>query len=442
MLHGRPFLRSVLTVVLLIGFLAAIARADDWPQWRGPTRDGVWRETGIIERFENERIPLKWRMEIGPGYSGPTVADGRVFVTDRQTEPRQVERVHAFDSKSGMKLWTYAYDCQYKNVGYTAGPRASVTVDDGRAYVLGTMGHLHCFDAGSGALLWKKTPGIDYEIDMPIWGIAAAPLVVDDLLIVQIGGKDGACVIALHKKDGDVQWKALRDRAGYSAPILIEQAHREVVVLWTGDNVVGLDPQSGKVYWRTPFTPSRMVINVPTPVFDGNRLFVSAFYDGALMMRLPQDSLTVERLWRESGDNERDTRALHCMISTPILLGDYIYGVDSYGQLRCLDAATGRRIWQDLSATPPARWSNIHIVQGGENIWMFNERGELIICRLSPHGFHEISRAKLIDTTVDQLRKRAGRAELGVCWSHPAYADRHVFARNDKELVCASLEAD
>jgi outer membrane protein assembly factor BamB len=119
------------------------------------------------------------------------------------------------------------------------------------------------------------------------------------------------------------------------------------------------------------------------------------------------------------------------------MAGDYVYGVDSYGELRCLDARTGDRVWEDLTATPKARWSNIHIVRNGPRYWMFNERGELLIGELSPKGFREISRAKLIEPTTEQLAQRGG-----VCWSHPAYAGRCVFARNDRELVCASLAAE
>jgi hypothetical protein len=125
------------------------------------------------------------------------------------------------------------------------------------------------------------------------------------------------------------------------------------------------------------------------------------------------------------------------MISTPYMEGDYVYGVDSYGELRCLDAQTGDRIWEDRTAVPTARWATIHMVRNGDRMWMFNERGELIIATLSPAGFHEISRAKLIDPTTPQLGQRGG-----VCWSHPAYAYKHVFARNDQELVCADLSGD
>jgi outer membrane protein assembly factor BamB len=209
-----------------------------------------------------------------------------------------------------------------------------------------------------------------------------------------------------------------------------------VLVCWTGDNVAALDPPTGQVAWKQPFQPSRMVINIATPVVDGNRMFVSAFYDGSLMLKLDPDKLAAEPVWRRLGPDEQHTDSIHCMIGTPYMSGDYVYGVDSYGELRCLDAKTGDRVWESLQATPKARWSAIHMVRNGERMWMFNERGELVIGTLSPQGFTEISRSKLLEPTTLQLPQRGG-----VCWSHPAFANKHVFARSDEALVCASLEA-
>jgi outer membrane protein assembly factor BamB len=412
----------------------AVALADDWPQWRGPQRDGVWRETGIIDRFDSPQLPIKWRVPIGNGYSGPTVANGRVYVMDRVAEPEQIERVHCIDETTGDKVWSHSYDALYRNVGYTAGPRASVTVDEGKAYSLGTMGHLFCFDAAKGRVLWEKDLNALYQIEMPNWGIACSPLIEGDLLIVVAGG-ESACLVAFDKSTGEERWKALQDRAQYSSPIVIEQAGQRVLVCWTGDNVVGLNPRTGHVYWREAMKPVQMPIGAATPVTDGKRLFVSSFYDGSMMLRLTGATTpAVEQIWRKRGLNEKQTAALHCMISTPVLDGDYVYGVDSYGQMRCLDADTGERIWESQQAVPKERWSNIHIVRHGDRYVMFNERGELIFAKLSPSGDDEVSRAKLIEPTRVQLNERGG-----VCWSHPAYANKHVFPRNDEELVCASL---
>jgi outer membrane protein assembly factor BamB len=429
-----------LRVVILVALQAPIASAlaDDWPQWRGPNRDGVWRETGVINRFESDQIPLKWRVPISSGYSGPTVAAGRVYVTDRVVEPKQIERVHCFDADTGKPLWTHAYDCVYSGVGYDAGPRASVTLDGDRAYALGTMGHLFCLDAATGSVRWQRDMNQDYKIRMPIWGIASAPLVYDDLLIVQIGGEADACLVALDKHSGEERWRALDDRPSYAAPILFQQAGQDVLICWTGDNVVGLDPRRGAVHWRHEFKPTRMVIAIATPVIDNHRLFVSSFYDGSLMLALDPNKLAAQPVWRKLGRDEQHTESLHSIISTPLIDGDHVYGIDSYGELRCLDAQTGERIWESLDAVPKNRWATIHMVRHGEDIWMFNEKGELLIARLTPQGFHEISRSKLIEPTTIQLNRRG----QGVCWAHPAYANRHVFARNDEELVCASLSAD
>ncbi|MEX2186022.1 MAG: PQQ-binding-like beta-propeller repeat protein [Pirellulales bacterium] len=438
---GVTILQRTMIVAAVLFAATGLAQADEWPQWRGPTRDGVWKEDGLLESFPAERIEdgklrRRWRAEVGSGYNGPTVAAGRVFVMDRQVKPKQTERVLAFAAATGEPLWTFEYDCIYENISYEAGPRAAVSLADGLAYALGTMGHLHCLSAATGELVWKKDLLAEYKIRMPIWGIAAAPLVDGERVIVQVGGEK-ACLVAFDRRTGKEVWRALDERASYSAPIIIQQAGKRVLVCWTGDSVSGLNPADGSVYWSHPFKPTRMVINIATPVTDGDRLFMTSFYDGSLMLKLRQDKPAVEQVWRRLGPDEKTTDALHSIISTPYLSSDHVYGVDSYGELRCLDAATGDRIWEDRTVTPRERWSNIHMVKNGDRMWMFNEAGELVIGRLSPKKFEEISRAKLIDPTRVQLNRRQG-----VCWSHPAYAYKHVFARSDDELVCANLAAD
>ncbi len=437
MLHlsSARFVRFCWVIAPLV-LATATTSAEDWPQWRGPKRDGVWSETGIVEKLPDGQIPIKWRAEIGPGYSGPTVAAGRVYVTDRMTKPAEVERVHCFDEETGKPLWSKGYPVRYGRIGYNAGPRASVGIEGGRAYSLGGTGRLFCFDAADGKILWEKDLDAEYDIQMPTWGIAASPLIYRELVIVQIGGKK-ACIVALDKSTGKEKWTALSDRAQYVAPIVVQQAGKDVVICWTGDSVAGLSPADGKVLWRVPWKPRNMPIGIATPIVEQNQVFFTSFYDGSLLLRLKQDQAAVEKVWQRIGNNENDTDALHSIISTPLFKDGHIYGVDSYGELRCLRASDGERLWEDLTAVPKDRWSTIHFVQNGERTWMFNERGELIIGRLSPQGFNELSRAKLLEPTLPQLSRRGGTQ--GVCWSHPAFANRHIFARNDKELVCASL---
>jgi outer membrane protein assembly factor BamB len=359
-------------------------------------------------------------------------------VTDRDDDEGEqvVERVWCVDAATGESIWKHAYPTVY-TIGYTAGPRASVTVADGIAIAVGAMGHLKCFDAANGDLKWEHDLATEYQARMPIWGITAAPLIYQDLVIQIAAGAGDACVVAFDLATGQERWRALDERAGYSAPIMIRQGGQDVVVCWTGESISGLDPATGKVFWSIPMLPRQMPIGVATPVVSGEHLFVSSFYDGAMLIRLDLQSPAAEMLWHRVGQDEKTTDALHCMISTPLIKGNYIYGFDSYGELRCLDIKTGDRIWEDKTVVPTARWATVHTIQHGDREIMFNDQGELIFGQLTPQGFTEFSRSKLISPTRKQLPRRGG-----VTWSHPAIADGYIYIRNDEQLLRASLRAD
>ena len=419
-----------ITIVLLFA-LNNILVAQDWPDWRGLNRDGIWNESGVIEKFESEVIEAKWTATIGSGYSGPTVAKGKVYITDLIEEPSFTEGILCFDEQNGKKIWEYRYECIYEGIGYQAGPRASVVINEDKVYSLGSMGHLYCLDSENGKVLWQKDLNAIYKINMPIWGIAATPLIVDNSIILQIGGSNNACVIALNKTTGEEVWRNLDEVAAYSAPVLIEKNGKRVVVVWTENSLSGLNPSTGQVYWNYPWE-QKAGMGIATPILYKNFVFVSSFYNGSLLLNLGDDYTTMEKVWQRSGESERKTDALHCVMNTPVIIDNYIYGVDSYGELRCLELKTGNRVWEDQAAVVRNRWANIHFVQNGDNVWMLNEQGELLITQLSPEGFKEISRAKLIEPTKKQLAR-------GVVWSHPAFANQHVFIRNDNQLICADL---
>lgn len=414
------------------------ANAEDWPQWRGVHRDAKINDPSIVKTLPEGRVPLKWSAPVGPGYSGPTVADGMVYLTDRQgEEPSIRERVLCFNAKSGELIWQHSDPVEY-SIGYQAsGPRAAVTVHDGKAIAVGGMGRLNCLDAKSGDVFWTRDLNRDYEIQMPNWGITVAPLVYKNSVIQVVAGKGDACVVSFDLGTGKERWRALDEKAGYSAPIVVRQGGQDVVVCWTGESVTGLNPESGETFWSIEMKPRNMPIGVPTPVIQGDRLFVSSFYDGSMLIQLDQSQPKAKQLWRRIGQDEKNTDALHAMISGPIMKGDSIYGADSYGEFRCLDRETGDRIWEDLSVVPRARWATVHIIQNGDDEIMLNDQGELLLTTLTRDGVNVRSRSKLIDPTLQQLRRRGG-----VVWSHPAIADGMIYARNDKELVCASLRSE
>ena len=429
-------------LALLLFVTPMIAQAADWPEYRGPDRAGLWDAAGLPETFAEQKPTRLWSTPVGAGYSGPTVAGDSVYLMDRgpSGSTQQVERIVCVDRATGKQRWAHHYPCAYQNVGYAYGPRASVTVRDGKVWALGTMGHLHCLDAKSGDLIWAHDLGSEFEIDMPIWGLTNSPLVEGDVVVMQIGAReDGACVIAFHKNTGEEVWRAFDDKASYVSPIMIEQAGQRVLVVWTGFRIAGMAAASGEVLWEIPTRPTKMPINVPGPAVseDGSKLFLSVFYDGARLIELDQEKVAARELWHRQGTSERRTDALHAMISPPYIFQNHVYGIDSYGQMRCLELASGDRVWENLEAVTQGRWGTAFMVRNTSDnrTWMLNERGELVVADLSPQGYREIDRAKIIEPTTELKQRPEGT----VLWSHPAFAGTQVFARNDRELICVEL---
>ncbi len=441
--------QPVLLVIALGWFAVCVACGDDWPQWLGPQRDGVWRETGILGKFPAGGPTVRWRAPLGGGYAGPAVADGRVFVTDRvlpegTSNPENPfkrdpvigkERVLCFNEADGKPLWTHAYECTY-TISYPAGPRTTPVVAGGKVFALGAEGHLCCLDAATGKELWSRELKKDFGIKSPVWGFAGHPLLDGQRLICLVGG-DGSTVVAFDKDSGKELWRALSAKEpGYCPPMIYETGGRRQLIVWHPESLNSLDPETGKLHWSEPFA-SRFGLSLAAPRKLGDLLFITAFYNGPMMMKLDAVKPAATVLWRGASSNERDTDKLHSLMSTPFLEDGHIYGVCSYGQLRCLRADTGERVWESLVPAGAAneknrRWANAFIVKNGDRFFLYNEKGNLIIAKLSPRGYEEISRAHLLEpTSVAGGRK--------IVWSHPAFANRCVFVRNDKEIVCVSL---
>ena len=433
-----------LSYLLLASYLFKPSQAADWPEWRGTRRLGVWNETGILKEFPKTGLQVKWRKPLGTGYGGPAVANGRVFVTDflSTTKRKGIERLIAMEENSGRRLWTRSWETDYTGLAmsYASGPRATPTVDEDRVYTLGAAGSLFCIDAENGNILLKKDFVTDYETKVPTWGMVASPLVDGPRLIALVGGQNGAKVVAFNKETGEEIWRALgSDSApGYAHPILITVAGRKQLIVWHPVAVSALDPQTGTLLWEQPFRVN-LNLAVATPVLLNSRLLVSSFFTGSMMLHLDSNSAGAQIVWQGKSNSEIKTDTLHSLISTPVIDGDYIYGIGSYGQLRCLSAKTGQRLWETLAVTgEKARWATSFLVRNYDRFFINNDRGELIIAKLLPKGYQEISRTHLIKPTS---RLGIGRRQAGaVNWSHPAYANRHIFARNDNEILCASMK--
>lgn len=444
----------VLIVSLMIGLLGIVdAVGEDWPEWRGKGRQGLWTEDGVLSQFPDDGLRFKWRTSIGAGYSGPAVAGGNVFVTDflEALDTHTIdgtERLLCLDQNSGEIRWTHEWTTSYRMLmgSYATGPRATPTVDGDRVYAVGAAGVLRCVDVKSGSLIWGKDYIQDYRTSVPVWGITSAPLVDGSRLICVVGGEGMARIIAFDKMTGKEIWRALSSdwEMGYEQPVIFGTGVSRQLIIWHPKGVSSLNPETGEVYWEEPFEV-RSGLTVATPVMNGSKLLVSQFYGGSMLLDLGVDPDRVEVVWKVGGTSELpdNTRGLHALITTPIIQGHHIYGVCSYGQLRCLDLNTGDRVWESQKMTDFARWAAAFAVQNGDRFFVNNDQGELIIARFTPQGYDEIDRTHLIEPTSNSAWGRRGRprsSDRVVNWSHPAYADRHIFARNDREILCASLE--
>lgn len=421
---GRNSLWPACAVALVTSVFGA--RGEDWPQWRGPGRDGVWSTTGFVGEPQARLVRTHWRKPVGFGFASPVVADGKVFLPELQLDRvASHERVVCYDETTGRTLWSQAYEVKPPewafNPGQETGPNATPIVEGGRLFAIGWHGHLHCLETGRGDVVWRRDLAHDYP-DAEL-RTTASPLVEGRLLILVIGGKPDACVVALDKETGQEVWRALREGAGYSSPVITRVEGTRQLLVWTIESVTSLDPASGKRFWRIPIaTPADMVVS--TPVCRDDRLLV-----GGMMFRLVGDPPSATLLWPEQS---RPTARVLSVTSTAFLTAGHLYSPRLNGELICLEADTGREVWRTNSVTDLKSGASIHITQTGNSALLFTDRGELIQARLSPAGYQEITRA----TLVAPVTPFGGR---NVAWSPPAFANGCAFVRTSKELVCASL---
>ena len=452
--YGIP---AALTALLVMTFFST-ARADDWPQWLGPRRDSIWREPGLATAIPAAGLPVKWRVPVAGGYSGPAVADGRVYVMDYVAREGELvngpndrtlragtERLLCLDAATGRLLWKHEYDCPY-SISYASGPRCTPTVADGRVYALGAEGNLACLDAATGRLLWSKDFKTLYAAPTPIWGFCGHPLVEGDLLVCLVGGP-GSVAVAFDRVTGAERWKALTaSESGYCPPTMIESAGVRQLVIWDADNLNALDPATGRVLWSQPLKPMYGMSIMAPQVADtprGQVLFASGIGRVAALYALAADAPAARLLWRGEPKS-----AVFCANATPFIAGDTLYGCDcDTGMLTAVALDDGRRLWETLEPTTGGERRSKHgtafLVRQAEGVagdpagttrtWIFSETGDLILARLSREKYEELGRTRLLDPTNECFGRE-------VVWSHPAFANGCILVRNDREVVCVSAK--
>ena len=380
-----------------------------WTDYRGPRRDGRYTQAALRTDWAAQGLDPLWAQPIGGGYASFVVAQGRAFTIEQR---RDQEVVAAYDAATGRELWTDAWDTHFQEAMGGPGPRATPTWHAGRLYALGAAGELRALDAASGELLWRRNILEDAGAENLQWAMAGAPLIVDDLVVVQPGGVNGWSVAAYERAGGDVAWHALDDVQAYTSPMLATIAGRRQIVTVTAVRAVGLDTEDGGLLWEHPWTPP-VVPNMAQPiVFGGNRVFFSAGYGyGAAVIEVTRDgdSFQVQEIWRNTRMKNN--------FSSAVLHEGYIYGMDE-SILACLDAETGELQWKG------GRYGHGQLLLAGEHLVILTERGDLALVRATPERHEEVGFSSAIE---------------GKTWNVPALAEGRLLVRNARQMAAFDL---
>lgn len=405
--------RLLLYVSAVLAVAAGVrAAAEDWPQYLGPERNGVYRGPALAETWGPQGPRVVWRKTIGQGFSGPVVAQGRVILFHRVGNEEVVE---ALDARTGAAQWRYAYATAYRDdFGFDEGPRAVPVVANGIVYTFGAEGQLHALDLAKGTRLWSEDTMRRFKVPKGFFGAAGSPLVEDGRVLANVGGPN-AGIVAFEAKSGKILWTATNDQASYSSPIGATVAGRRLAVFLTRAGLVGLDPATGKVEFQRPWR-ARMAasVNAATPLVIGDLIFVSAQYGpGAGVFRVQGSTLT--ELWASD-------EALSNHYATSVYYEGHLYGFHGRQEFnpsfRAVDLRTGTVRWSE------DRFRAGSVTLAGNRLVILRETGELIIAAASPDRFQPLARAQILPGTVR---------------AYPAVSDGFLFARNDNTLVCLDL---
>jgi outer membrane protein assembly factor BamB len=379
-----------------------------WTNFRGPKRDGKYEEASVSTNWPSNGLRQLWKQPVGIGHASFVVADGKAYTIEQR---RSQEVVAAYDINNGRELWAQKWNAQFSD-STGDGPRATPTWDQGRIYALGATGELRCLDANSGTVIWGKNILNDNAAKNLQWAMAAAPLIVDDKVIVLPGGANGKSVVAYNKNTGAPVWKVLDDPQAYVSPMLVELGGRRQIVVVSSYRVVGLAPENGALLWSYPWDTD-MGINVSQPiVVDRNRFFISSGYGkGAALVELKGsgNSFTASTIWENKNMKNK--------FNSSVLHNGYIYGLDEQ-ILVCLDVNTGERKWKD------GRYGFGQVILAGDHLIVTSDQGDVALVKASPDKYTEVMRFKAVD---------------GQTWNYPAIASGKLLVRNSNEMAAFDI---
>jgi outer membrane protein assembly factor BamB len=399
---------SLLALVFAIPVTAA-----DWPQFLGPTRDGVSKET--IAAWSGELKPL-WSKPIGAAHSSPVVVAGVVYAFYEQ-KGKNADTLAAYDAKTGEQLWEKGYDREEFKPLFGYGPRGTPVVEGGDIFTLGGTGVLARWDAKTGAVKWTVDTLKQFKVDNLAFGVSASPLVYDGKVFVNVGGK-GSGLVAFDRESGKVVWQATDDGMSYSSPVVVGTGDAARVVFLTKENLIAAEPKTGTVSWKVPFK-DRISESATAPIANGNVLYGSSVTLGSIALDLSANP--PKPLWRN--------RQLNCYFSTPVVVGDDLYMLNGVQKdiltqsinLRCVDGKTGKVRWekQDIGSYHAAI-----IRSANDLLLMLDDRGSLTLFEPNAKEFKQLAKAKV----------------CGPTWAHPALTDGVVYLRDEKNLIAIPLK--
>lgn len=385
-------------------FVVVSVQAADWPQWRGPNRDGISSETGWTTKWPADGPQKPWKLNVGPGCSSVAASGGRVFAMGNQND---TDTVYCLDAKTGAIVWKHSYSCRLDPNMFEGGPASTPVVDGKAVYTLSREGQLFCLSADKGTPMWSVELQKDFSVKAPTWGYAGSPLVYKDLLVVDVGASE-ASTVAFAKNTGKVVWKSGNEKASYSSPVPLDFKGKPALAVFNAFGLVVKDPANGADLARYPWKTSYDV-NAATPIVCSNTVFIASGYSkGGALLKLDTAEPTV--VW--------ESKSMKNKMNSSVLWKGHVYGFDE-GTLTCLDFTTGTSKW----AQGGLGEGSLMIADG--KLIVLSDSGDLVIADAVSEGFKEIARAKVLGER---------------CWVVPVLANGHIYCKNNKgDLVCVDV---